>query len=192
MTLTTLQQLNSYHRIVDWPQTDHLNEFFLTLVTAIFSHFLASEADHPTPQQICIEKKYKCTGSHFLIPCLKTNTKYQIKIACKYAAVVLPSSENNSFSMQTLTSILCNYWTCYNRGCSRSVSDFIKNCWQWFFLGKTKKFNASSLICLSVAMATASKYFGQKSAKITLKFNNFTAKLPFILPFFHNIFHFVW
>ena len=91
-----------------------------------------------------------------------------------------------------LTSILCNYWTCYNRGCSRSVSDFIKNCWQWFFLGKTKKFNASSLICLSVAMATVSKYFGQKSAKITLKFNNFTAKLPLTLPFFHNTFHFVW
>ena len=107
MTLTTPQQLNSYQRIVAWPQTGHLNAL-ITLVTAIFYHILSMEADNPTPQQICIEKKYKCTWSHFLIPCLKSNTKYQIKVACKCAAVVLPSSENNSFSMQTL---MCNRWT---------------------------------------------------------------------------------
>ena len=39
-------------------------------------------------------------------------------------------------------------------------------------------------------MATASKYYGQKSARITLKFSNFTAKLLFVLPFFHPFFIF--
>ena len=103
MTLTTPQQLNGYQRVVAWPQTNRLNAF-IYLGDRHFYHFLASDADHPTPQQICTEK-YKCTGLHFLIPCLETNTKYQIKIACKCVAIVTPSSENNSFSMQTLINV---------------------------------------------------------------------------------------
>ena len=53
---------------------------------------------------------------------------------------------------------------------------------------ENQKNNASSLICLSIAMAMASKYFGQKSASIAKKSRNFTAELPFILPFFHIFF----
>ena len=104
VTLTTLQQLNSYHRIVAWPQTDHLNEFFYLDDRHLLSLFgLGSWPPYPAAN--LHRKKYKCTGSHFQIPCLKTNTKYQIKIACICAAVVLPSSENNSFSMHTLINV---------------------------------------------------------------------------------------
>ena len=49
-----------------------------TLVTAIFYHFLATEADHPIPQLICIENMIYAQVLIFWCPAFKQKIEYKI------------------------------------------------------------------------------------------------------------------
>ena len=57
------------------------------LVTAIFYHFLASEADHLNPEQICIEKIINAKGLIFCIPALEQMQNITLNLLANLVAV---------------------------------------------------------------------------------------------------------